>query len=340
MEKKCNYYSNIDITRVILTIILVLYHAFAPYGKGWSNPINVDNTTYWWLAKFLYNGFLEGFVLISGFCYALSCSKRPFRIIPKLKRLMLPSILWSTCWLLLFSNVSIDSPLFWYKAISGAGHLWFLPMLFCCFILQNYFIKKSSLKTFLGLILLSILPYPDMPLHLNDSFHYLVYFNAGILLYNKYDIFILRIERISIFKNISILILYYSYLIVSLYVKYNILEEITTSSLVLNALKVSTEHLLRMSQVFPMALLYFSFGIVCSKYIGKWGGIINSMAMLSFPIYILQEFILRFLYYRTCWCFKLGAQLYPWCGFLLTILIAYLLSLLLKQNKLTKLIIG
>ena len=70
------------------------------------------------------------------------------------------------------------------------------------------------------------------------------------------------------------------------------------------------------------------------------GGVIGNIAMLSFPIYILQEFILRFLYYRTCWCFKLGAQLYPWCGFLLTILIAYLLSLLLKQNKLTKLIIG
>lgn len=64
MERERNYYSNIDITRVTLTIILVLYHAFAPYGKGWSNPINVDNTTYWWLAKFLYNGFLEGFVLI------------------------------------------------------------------------------------------------------------------------------------------------------------------------------------------------------------------------------------------------------------------------------------
>lgn len=272
MEKKCIYYSNIDITRVILTIILVLYHAFAPYGKGWSDPINVNNITYWWLAKFLYNGFLEGFVLISGFCYALSCSKRPFRIIPKIKRLMLPSFLWSTFWLLLFSNVNIDSPLFWYKAISGAGHLWFLPMLFCCFVLQNYFIKKSSLKTILGLIVVSILPYPDMPFHLNDSFHYLVYFNVGILLYNKYDIFILRIEKIAIFKIISILILYYSYLIVSLYVKYNILEAITPSSLVLNALKISTEHLLRMSQVFPMALLYFSFGIVCFKYIGKWGG--------------------------------------------------------------------
>lgn len=341
MEKECNYYSSIDITRALLTIILVLYHSFAPYGNAWPNPIDANNTTYWLLSKLLYNGFLEGFVLISGFCYAHSCSKRQFRIMPKVKRLMLPSFLWSIIWLLLFSNVNIDSPLFWYKAVNGAGHLWFLPMLFCCFVLQNYIIKKSSPKIIVLLILVSILPYPNLPLHLNVCLHYLVYFNIGIYLNKNYNTIVSRIEAISTFHKISLLILYSCYLITSLYFKYGILETISSSSLVLKAIKISIEHIIRISQVLPMALIYFSVGVVYSRHLARVrGGGINNIAKFSFSIYILQEFILRFLYYKTSFCDYIGALLYPWCGFVLTFFMSYLLSSIFNHNKISKIIIG
>lgn len=341
MEKGFKYYSNIDITRAILTIVLVLYHAFAPYGNGWQNPINVSYTAYWWLSKLLYNGFLEGFVLISGFCYANSCSKHHFRIMPKFKRLMLPSLFWSVIWLLLFSDLSIYSPLFWYKAINGAGHLWFLPMLFCCFVLQNYLIKESSSRIIVLLIFLSILPYPNLPLHINVSFHYLVYFNIGVFINKYYNTFISRIKTITTFNKISLVILYGCYLIASLYFKYSILENMSSSSLAFRCVKISVEHIIRMSQVLPMALLYFYFGVACSRYLSScMGGGISKIAKLSFSIYILQEFILRFLYYKTSFCIDLGSVLYPWCGFVLSFFISYLLSWIFNHNKFTNLIIG
>lgn len=342
MERKCNYYS-IDVTRALLTIILVLYHSFAPYGNAWPNPIDANNTTYWLLSKLIYNGFLEGFVLISGFCYAHSCSKRKFRIMPKVKRLMLPSFLWSIIWLLLFSNTNIDSPVFWYKAINGAGHLWFLPMLFCCFVLQNYMIKKSSPKIIVLLILVAILPYPNLPLHLNVCLHYLVYFNIGIYINKNYNTFISRIEAISTFHMSSLLILYICYLIASLYFKYGILETLSSSSLVLRAIKISIEHIIRMSQVLPMALIYFGIGVVSSRHLARTvcvGGGISNIAKLSFSIYILQEFILRIIYYKTCFCEYLGPILYPWCGFVLTFFISYILSNIFNHNKIFKIIIG
>jgi len=139
-----------------------------------------------------------------------------------------------------------------------------------------------------------------------------------------------------------LLILYSCYLIASLYFKYGILEKVLSPSLVLSAIKISIEHIIRMSQVLPMALIYFGVGIVSSRHLVRigvsgWG---SNIAKLSFSIYILQEFILRILYYKTCFCEYLGPLLYPWCGFVLTFFISYLLGYIFNHNKISKIIIG
>lgn len=124
---------------------------------------------------------LETFVLISGYVFAFSLQKKviSFRLLlaGKLKRLFVPCMCWGIIMTLIFFGPSklLNLEHFW-KIIGGYGHLWFLPMLFWCFLMEygiQHCLKGRNLM--LVLMIIAILPWPGIPFRFNQSLYYLLF---------------------------------------------------------------------------------------------------------------------------------------------------------------------
>lgn len=134
----------IDYIRCFLIVQLVGYHSFAFFQGAWPKPIGVhDCNTYWWISHLLYSTLLESYVFISGFLYENQIINNKnkylnitYVIQSKIKRLIIPSFIFSLAYILLFNKeITITDLIF--ESILGAGHMWFLPMLFCLFLLHT-----------------------------------------------------------------------------------------------------------------------------------------------------------------------------------------------------------
>ena len=143
MKKQEGLYE-ISFMRPILLVLLVSYHAFAPYCGAWSLPVGVDtNFIYKWLALFSRAFRLEAFVFVSGYIFAMQViQKNKFQSVielakSKFLRLIIPCWIFGSIYWLLFKTTS---PL---NIFAGIGHLWYLPCLFWCFIFSYVLFKKQ-----------------------------------------------------------------------------------------------------------------------------------------------------------------------------------------------------
>lgn len=186
-----NYLYDAALLRPLAIVLLVLYHAFIPYTHGWAQPKNFqDIDSYWWIAKASYSCMLELFVFISGYVFALSFEKKKPTlkqvVVKKLKRLYLPSIVFSVIYLFLFVDYTKDSlRIILYNILSGFGHMWFLPMLFWCTLLA-YLIDKIKIGTSCKIIILFCLTFASffpLPLRMGNAFFYLLYFYIGMVFF-------------------------------------------------------------------------------------------------------------------------------------------------------------
>ena len=130
--------TNVSIIRPILLVLLVFYHAFAIYSGAWA-PIEgyPEVPAYWWLDKLSYAFMLEMFVFISGYVFGFQVRakgeeklKAKNLLWGKFKRLMIPCMVFSLLYILLFGNITQPVHKTLYSLVNGVGHMWFLPMLF------------------------------------------------------------------------------------------------------------------------------------------------------------------------------------------------------------------
>lgn len=135
-----------DVVLIRLTLIffLVFYHAFCPFTGAWIAPPCEDFHTievYKWLGLLTHNFRLESMVFISGLLFGYTLTLHPERlsfnscIIKKVKRILLPSLLFSIVYYLLFYDLDVPLHSILLKLLNGCGHLWFLPMIFWCFVI-------------------------------------------------------------------------------------------------------------------------------------------------------------------------------------------------------------
>ena len=131
----------ISFIRPILIILLVAFHAFAPWDGSWPCFDGYqDNGLYWWIAKTTYSFMLPAFVFLSGYVWSYQREflgrKETLKVlaIKKFKRLIVPSVVFSLAYICLIENTSTGALSLIENIISGTGHMWFLPMLFICFI--------------------------------------------------------------------------------------------------------------------------------------------------------------------------------------------------------------
>lgn len=184
-----------NLLRLLAIVLLVLYHAFAPYTGNWQTIGSYsDIDAYWWIGKTAYSFMLELFVFISGYIYALTLKRKSPTfgtfVRNKLKRLILPGVVFSAVYILIFWNLQdLSFGKFVYGLLSGVGHMWFLPMLFWAMLL-SFGLDRLAIKDKYKLLLvfcmpvLSLLP---LPFRLNTTLYHILFFYLGALCFRYKD---------------------------------------------------------------------------------------------------------------------------------------------------------
>lgn len=343
MSNKSKILTEVSVIRPILIVLLVVYHSFFIYQGGWSEPDGFEpNRTYWWISKASYSFMLEAFVLISGYVFAYQATIKPhliqngggkLLILSKLKRLILPSIIFSTIYFALYIDYKSVTQLT-YTILNGTGHMWFLPMLFWCFI-GCYYIEQINISRsskLIGLILIALISYAPLPFRLNSAMYYLLFFFIGYIAYSFRE----QLNKwISSKKVVVLWIIFISVFVGSTLIIEQIqINYIDISGSILNkAIFSTTKVLLRIIYAVLGCLAIYTTALHYTKnreipeYIIKFGNI-------SMGVYIAQQFILMWLYYYTSLPSIMGSLWLPWVGFAIAFSGSLLLSWLFRQTKL------
>ncbi|MDR1726012.1 MAG: acyltransferase [Bacteroidales bacterium] len=199
MEVKNKIYLNdVLLIRPIIILLLLVHHIFG-YNAFSAHPIpkGVHIVPFYsWISSIPYSFFLEMFVFVSGYIFAFQifAKNKNFSIktltISKFNRLIIPSIVFSILWLVIFQSPGLQfgsiesfSIKCVYYIFNGCGHMWFLPMLFWCFIFSFLLLKlkiDERLKL-IGLLGLSIISFAIPPIfQISKACYYLLFFYGAI----------------------------------------------------------------------------------------------------------------------------------------------------------------
>lgn len=331
--------NEIKYMRAILVVLLVFYHSFIIYNSGWERIAQLSTNEYYrWLDKLSYSFLLEGYFFLSGYLfghqtiYGKQLNLTVF-VKRKFSRLMIPSLFFSIIYYFLFIN---DTPFngwtFIYDIICGCGHLWFLPVLFLCFILAIFinkvvdFHKRRCEYVLIGCFILYIVATPVLMFRIGYVMQYFIFFMIGSYLAKKRDIII----RKSKYWQVLVLFLIFA-LLFFLFSIVNSVNDQSESSFYIKAFVGLVKKIIR--------FLYSTSGIfalfLCCVCVpnAKPNQPVDLVAYYSMGIYVFQEFILKGLYYYTPYCSVVHPLLIPWCAFIMSFLGSYIISVVFKKIK-------
>lgn len=332
--------------RTVLAILIVFMHSFTCYNGSWEQPAGyVDIPLYRWLSRISFAFTLEAFVFISGYLFAFQriSLKRTegciSLVINKLKRLLLPSIIFSIVYFALFYESSGLGDAV-YSIINGCGHMWFLPMLFWCF-LGGWLLEQVKVKNrwkFLFLVIINLFCIVSCPLRISNAAAYMVYFYSGFLMYSHFD----KIDKLKTVITHQRLV--WSWIVFIVF--FTILRSMR-DVLVANDSQPQIHKLFFIVGDNTCKLIYASVGLMAFYlsavyYIQhhKLRPFTINFSSCCFGIYLFQQFVLQLFYYKTSLPLIVGPYWLPWCGFVIATIISYVLSVLLLKTKMGRLLIG
>lgn len=332
----------VTLMRTILALLIVFMHAFTCYQGAWPQPESyVDIPLYKWIAQTSFAFTLEAFVFISGYLFSFTRNylnrKESFVTLArnKLKRLILPSIIFGTFYFLFFFQYNgVQDAI--YSIIGGCGHMWFLPMLFWCF-LATWLIEQINISHWwklLFLFCLHVFMVIPIPLRVDTACSFLFYFYAGYVLFLKRD-------RILSSLSIKYIVLFWFVFIIIFF----LLRPLKDSFSIEGNYTLIYKGLTHMGQSF-IQLVYASIGtfvfFITAYYYTKnhtlKQGTVN-LAGYCFGIYLFQQFVLQFFYYKTSLPAIVGPYWLPWLGFLIALPISYLLTFCLLKTRVGRFLI-
>lgn len=341
---------DVVIIRLMLIVLLVLYHAFAIYNQAWKMPDGVSSVpAYWWIASFAYSFMLEAFVFLSGYVYGYQVREKyndtvsfKVTVLNKFKRLIVPSIVFSIIYILLFGNgqnISWGGQI--YSIINGAGHMWFLPMLFWCFVLLYIIERLKCSKNFIFVlsILAALLCIIPLPLRLSSTAYYFIFFYVGYYI-QKNDICvgsIMNWKSISLFVSLFLIVFLCSNVFVNSDRLISFSQESSLHKLCFVLIKNAAK------------LAYSGLGLICAfaiiNSLLKKGALKVNQQMIRlsgfcFGVYIFQQFILKFIIYNESIVSAFGSYWLPWFSFVVALSESLLLSWLFVKSKVGKFLIG
>lgn len=342
--------NEITIIRPIVVLLCVVMHSFTIYNGAWPLPHTIHYVeAYAWIQRVTYSFMLETFVFISGYVFAFQIYESGKRITlkdiirKKTKRLIIPSFFFSILNLLIFrfySNGSNCMDLV-YKIICGVGHMWFLPMLFLCFLFSYIILKlKLSQKGKLLLLFLvsafSVIPFP---FRISETMYYLLFFYLGIYICRERECiknkfarkgyiikllctFIITFVLGSFLRNELLSMCRFDINLVS---KFFILASAKIIMIIYSFIGTMTLYL---------TVVYF---IKCGKKISTW--VIRSNE-ISMGVYVIHHFLLQFLYYKTSVPSILGTYWLPWISCVAVLFLSISTAILLRKTKIGRFLLG
>ena len=354
MEQK-QLLTNVAIIRPTLIVLLVFYHAFAPYSGAWP-PIDgfPDMPVYWWLDKLSYAFMLETFVFISGYVFGYQVrmkgkSKLKVKNLlgGKFKRLMIPSMVFSFFYILLLKDITQPIGRTFYGVINGVAHMWFLPMLFWCFVMV-WIIEKLHLRTryVLALLLIcSILSFVSLPLQLNHTMYYMLFFYIGYIIQrNNISIDKYYTSTYCIVLILLFVILFPSLTLIKEYINGLFFEgswDLPSKQIITKIIhKILINLVTIIYSLIGLAMLFVCVGTFEKKHhqpLPQW--LIN-VGNLCMGVYLFQQFILMALYKHTILPAILGPVYLPWISFVIALIGSFSLSYIFNKNKIGRLLIG
>ena len=248
----------------------------------------------------------------------------------------MPSIIFSIPYFFIFYDYKGIGN-FLYSIVNGCGHMWYLPMLFWCFvgvvILDK--IKIGDGWKLLFLILINLFWPLSLPFQLGATTNYIFYFYLGYVVYKHSE----RIKELITPKSLVI-----SWIIfIVVFVLLRPLKE----SIIIGDQDIRLYRLLTGSARSTCQLIYATIGTLTfyitmvyytqHKQLSKFT---ISLSSCCFGIYLTHQFLLKALYYNTDFASIVGPYWLPWLGFIIVLPISYLLSLLLLKTKIGKFLIG
>lgn len=341
---------DVVIIRLLLIILLVLYHSFAIYNGAWQMPEGIhDVKSYWWIASFSYSFMLEAFVFVSGYVFGFQVREKYHGeigadscVLKKAKRLLVPSIVFSILYFLCFN---VGKEISWgglvYNIINGEGHMWFLPMLFWCFV-ALFIVERLHIPSrivFILAMVASIFSLLTLPLRISSAAYYFIFFYAGYyVMRNRVNISVAINEK-------SIVVLGVLYVCTFVFSKVFL-----NTGHALAFAQTSTLHKVIYHLIFRICkLMYSAFGVaeiyILTNYLLKRNAITVTTRMIKlssycFGVYIFQQFILMPLVHNPEMVSLLGTYWLPWCAFLLALFGSILLTWIIRLTRVGRVLIG
>lgn len=334
--------------RPIVILLLVFMHSFTMFTGGtWPLPEGVHPVlSYDWITKISFGCMLETFTFISGYLFAFQLIDKRQDItigrlsLNKLKRLMLPSVVFSIIYSLFFYTKEFTPATYLYDIINGLGNMWYLPMLFWCFI-AGYIIYRIRISDKWKFLLLLILAFGKtqyrLPLQLSETCYYLFFFYLGFVVWKHRDIVKQKAttHRILLWGGVYLVILI-SVLLVNQYL------------LSLGNLTLPMKFARMLFGIYGM-LLYALIGTIAMILLSfrmpypntkKSISLIEQLGFMSFGIYLVHQMILKGIYYNSPIPQWVGTYALPWVGFVLAFIISIMIVLIIRKSRIGRYLIG
>ena len=332
---KSRLLNNISLIKVVMMIMVVLYHSCAFFTNDWFSVVKpvYDCNIAKSFAKILSTFLTQTFTMASGYLFFyLLIEKNKYKdikknIINKFYRLIYPYIFTSIFWAipisLFFYDYSFNDIVYKYVLIVSPSQLWFLVMLF--FVFLFFFIFKDkigiSIKNLIiiyficSMISLFIskmnIEYFQLPIVIQ----YILYFYFGGFIY-KYK------EKINIKK---IPLLFVMLLLIVLFM------------VIINRYIKNVDYyqymLMQLLSLIEILLIYILLTFI-SNFIKFENKIYKIFEKNSFGIYLFHQQIIYFL------IIFLNGKVNPFfqviISFFISLLLSLIISCLLSKNKYTK----
>ena len=346
MTNSKTYLYDAALLRLIAIILLVFYHAFSPYVGAWASPVGyVDVPFYYWGTKVICSFRMDLLVFISGYIYALTIQRKSPSfstfLRSKLKRLILPSVVFSAAYILIFWNLqdwSFGKVV--YGLLSGVGHMWFLPMLFWAMLL-SFGLDKLPIHDKYKVLLICVLPVFSLlplPFRLNTTFYHILFFYLGALCFRYKD----RVLRANSARKVSLFAFAWGgvFLIGTLIIRDHITPELAQCSIIKKGILLEVSTYIRIIYaLLGIGMAYMLVNYLLQKEYIRPKTWVENMNQYCYGIYLFQQFILQYLYYKTSFPERVGPYWLPWLGFLIALCLSFLFSYLLRKTRVGRMLI-
>ena len=368
VNKKLLY--EISIIRPLIIFLLVVYHSLCVFTGGWVPPQGVpSNDVYWWLGHLISGFRIETIAFVGGYVFCYQCVELGRRqdfidfVWKKFKRLIIPCFVFGSVYFLLYrySPSRFNWTVAFWRVANGIGHLWFLPMLFWCFLacwmidrllqwLGDRHCKRYRLVGWVLLVLLagvSLFRVTGLKMGLSRAPYFLFYFYLG------YWLRTLRKDVGGARGGWIVAGLWFAYFLF-------LLLHLQATHLYMPGCPFKCPRWLQGCSHFMlhlMTLAHTTCGIL-ALYVSvkRWllrhraadaqpGPLLRECSRLCYGVYVLHMFFMQPIYFYSGfpqWCCTTaaGVWLLPWIVLLVTMLLSVAGTWLLLKTRVGRFLIG